>query len=111
MYAAQSVVKELVWERHLLSELGFTQTKPTLLQTDNDGVLKQSTKSINHSTAKHYRIAQAYIRSMAENKTVTVERVDTAQNPADFFTKALHFPVFKRHRATIMGPQSPAHSI
>jgi hypothetical protein len=37
----QSLVKEVVWERHLLSELRFRQSKPTLLPTDNDGVLKQ----------------------------------------------------------------------
>jgi hypothetical protein len=104
----QSLVKEIVWERHLLSELRFCQSKPTLLLTDNDGVLKQSTKAINHSTAKHYRIAQAYIRSMVRNQTIKVDRVDTAANPADLFTKALHAPAFHRHRATIMGPQSPA---
>ena len=63
-YAMQSLVKEVVWERHLLNELRFPQPKPTLALTDNDGVLKQSTKAINHSTAKHYRIAQAYIRSI-----------------------------------------------
>ena len=106
-YAMQSLVKEVVWERHLLSELRFHQCSPTLLLTDNDGVLKQSTKAINHSTAKHYRIAQAYIRSMVQNQTIKVDRIDTAANPADLFTKALHAPAFHRHRATIMGPQSP----
>ena len=106
-YAMQSLVKEVVWERHLLRELRFPQSNPTSLATDNAGVLKQSTKAVNHSTAKHYRIAQAYIRSMVNNKTIEVERVSTEDNAADLFTKALHAPTFLRHRATIMGPQTP----
>lgn len=106
-YAMQSLVKEVVWERHLLDELRFPQSEPTHLSTDNDGVLKQSTKAVNHSSAKHYRIAQAYIRSMGENGTIKVGRVDTAKNPADLFTKALHAPSFVQHREAIMGPQSP----
>ena len=77
----------------------------TSVLTDNDGVLKQSTKAINHATAKHYRIGQAYIRSKVDDQTVNVEGVNTSQNPSDFFTKALLRPVFDRHRHAIMGPQ------
>jgi hypothetical protein len=67
-------------------------------------VLKQSTKAINHSGAKHYRIGQAYIRSNGDDGIVLVEGIDTADNPADIFTKALHATAFNRHCDTIMGP-------
>jgi hypothetical protein len=106
-YAMQSLVKEVVWARQLLDALRFPQPNPTTLLTDNDGVFKQSTKSINHTTAKHYRIAQAYIRSKVDDGTAKVNRVETSRNPADLGTKALHAPLFCRHRDTIMGPQSP----
>ena len=104
-YAMQSLVKEVVWDRHLLSQLHCRQTKPTDLLTDNQGVLQQSTKAINHSTAKHYRIAQAYIRSKVDDQTIKVGSVHTSKNAADIFTKALHAPPFTAHRLTIMGPQ------
>jgi hypothetical protein len=106
-YAMVSLVEEIVWERHLLHELRYAQSKPTPAATDNDGVLKQSTKAINHSGAKYYRIGQAYIRSNGEDNTVKVEGIDTADNPADIFTKALAASAFTRHRDTIMGPQTP----
>jgi hypothetical protein len=61
-YAMLGLVKTIVWLRILLAELHFEMDEPTELRTDNDGVLKQNTKSINHTTTKHYRIAQAYIR-------------------------------------------------
>jgi hypothetical protein len=106
IYCMVSLVKEVVWERHLLGELGHAQEGPTPAATNNDGVLKQSTKAINHSTAKHYRIGQAYIRSNGDDGIVQVEGIDTADNPADIFTKALHATAFTRHRDTIMGPQT-----
>ena len=104
-YALQSLVKEVVWDRHMLSSLKAPPQAPTIVLTDNDGVLKQSTKTINHTAAKHYRIAQAYIRRKGEDGTILVGGVDTTMNPTDMFTKALHAPLFKRHRHTIMGPQ------
>jgi hypothetical protein len=55
--------------------------------------------------AKHYRIAQAFIRMLTESKMVNVRRVDTTENPSDTFTKALPKAAFEKHRLAIMGPQ------
>ena len=103
-YAMKDLVHQTVWTRALLDELGIPMTEPTELETDNDGVLKQSTKTVN-TTAKHYRIAQAYIREKVRELAVAVLGQDTAKNASDLFTKALHAPLFKRHFDTIMGPQ------
>jgi hypothetical protein len=106
-YAMLSLVKDTVWLRTLLSELGFPMEAPTPLRSDNDGVVKQSTKAINHTTAKHYRIAQAYIRQHVLDSIVVVKGEDTHFNESDIFTKALGREAFQRHQASIMGPQSP----
>jgi hypothetical protein len=108
-YAMESLIKELLWERHLLEELKHAQSEPSVALTDNDGVLKQSTKAVNHTTAKHYRISQAFIRSH-NGSAVTVAGVDTDKNPSDMYTKALHTVPFVRHRAAIMGPQVAGQS-
>ena len=78
--------------------------------TDNDGVLKQETKSVNHSIAKHYRIAQGFIRMVTLGKVVEVLRVDSELNQSDTLPKPLAKLLFERHRTTIMGPQSPPSS-
>ena len=106
-YAMQSLVKETTWARGLLAELHHPMQGPTPLRTDNDGVLKQSTKAINHTTAKHYRIAQAYIRQQQADGLIEVHGEDTNENEADISTKALHAPLFKKHALSLMGPQSP----
>jgi hypothetical protein len=105
-YAYMSLCKEIIWLRQLLQELGCAQLGPTVGLCDNEGVVSQSTKAINHTTAKHYRIAQSFIRQLCQSLVVTVEHVDTADNSADLFTKALPYLAFARHRFSIMGPQS-----
>lgn len=106
-YALVSLVKEVIWSRHLLRELGFGQVSPTVLRTDNAGVFKQSTKAINHTTAKHYRISQAYIRQQVLEKELVVAQEESEKNETDALTKALHAPSFVRHRLALMGPQWP----
>lgn len=73
---------------------------------DNQGVVKQTTKFANHAAAKHYRIQQAVIRERVARNEMVVDYVKSEENPADFFTKALHARQFAKHRLTIMGPQS-----
>jgi hypothetical protein len=106
-HALVALVKEVVWLRHLLHDLGHPQLSPTITATDNRGVLTQSTKCINHTRSKHFRVAQAYIRSKDNDGTVKVTDVPSKLNPSDFFTKPLHWRLFQQHRLAILGPQLP----
>ena len=106
-YAFQELCKDVIWIRLLLRELGFAMPGPTPCRTDNDGVLKQATKAVNHAMAKHYRIAQAFIRMLTTSREIVVLRVNSEDNPADTFTKPLPKGPFIKHRLTIMGPQDP----
>jgi hypothetical protein len=110
-YAHVSGCKEVVWDRLLLRELNFPMLRPTPVKVDNDGVVKQSAKAINHASAKHYRVSQAYIRHLNDNQTVKTTEVNTKYNDADFLTKALPAAAFQRHRLAVMGPQEPPSSI
>ena len=78
---------------------------PTALDTDNQGVHIQSTKAINHATAKHFRVAQAFIRSKGEDGSIRVNKIGTNDNHSDFLTKALCSELFRKHRDVVMGPK------
>jgi hypothetical protein len=103
-YALAGLVKDTVWTRHLIANIRRPQKIPTELDTDNQGVHIQSTKAINHATAKHYRISQAYIREKGADGSVHVNKVGTTDNHADFLTKALCAELFFKHRDAVMGP-------
>jgi hypothetical protein len=105
-YAFFNLLKEVIWERNLLSELGFPQQNPTYCYSDNDGVIIQSTKVVNHATAKHYRIAQAFIRQVCADGVAKAIPIHTSLNPSDIGTKpSLSASTFQRHVLSIMGPQ------
>ena len=106
-YAVAACLRDVIWIRLLLSELGATQTNPTAIDCDNQGVFLQSTKQVNHAVAKHFRINQAFIRQNGEDNISQVNKVNTQVNASDTFTKANYAAVFKQHRLTIMGPQAP----
>lgn len=104
-YAFFSLLKQIIWERNMLGELGFPQLDPTPCYCDNDGVITQSSKAINHSAAKHYGISQAFIRQVCDDGIAKAVRVDSQSNPSDIGTKPLPAPLFLKHRMEIMGPQ------
>jgi hypothetical protein len=105
-YALASHIKDTTWIRHLLHDLGCAQTSPTPVDTDNQGTFLQSSKQVNHATAKHFRVSQAYIRgAQMEDNLVKVNKVETQRNGADIFTKPLSKELFRRHKLAVMGPQ------
>ena len=103
-YALGSLTKDVVWTRQLAADIRRPQKLPTEINTDNQGVHLQATKAINHATAKHFRVTQAYIRSKCEDGSMHVNKVATNLNHADFFTKPLCPALFLEHRNAIMGP-------
>ncbi len=107
-HAAHDACEEIVWLRHIASELGDDVDYPILLRNDNSGVVKQSTKQVNHTAAKHYRVTQAFIREQVSEGLLKIEQVASAENTADILTKALGKVLFQKHRTNLMGPQEPA---
>ena len=85
-------------------DFGIPLGGKTVCLVDNAGVVKQACNPVNHAQAKH-RVDQAYIRQRCEDE-IHLEKVASADNPADFFTKPLPGPAFARHRDTLMGPQT-----
>ena len=90
-----------------MEELKFEQKDATTAKCDNDGVLIQSTKMVNHGVAKHFRIAQGFIRDMTKQKVIAPTRVASVDNQSDILTKPLGRLLFEKHRLSIMGPQQP----
>lgn len=103
-YAFHSMTKNALWVKELMYELKMGGLEPTPLFTDNEGVVKHSTKAVNHTKAKHFRIAQAFIRQQQDNEVIDAGHVGSQNNPADMFTKPLNRVTLGKHRDVVMGP-------
>ena len=73
--------------------LGFAQTNPAVrgqLWRGLDGLQPRGPQ-----LSKHVRLACHYVRELADEKVIAPQRVPSADNLADFFTKAVAGPTFK----------------
>jgi hypothetical protein len=91
------------WWRDFLKEIGlFMVNEPTLVQEDNTSAIALA----NHGSAtrsRHFNIAFYKVKDTIEFGDMKLVRVDTAENEADFFTKALPPARFIKHRDALMG--------
>ncbi|CAI7913924.1 unnamed protein product [Closterium sp. NIES-54] len=81
-------VKEVVWLRRLLEEIGVCQKEPTVILCDNDSAVKLANNACLHGLTKHIRPKWHWVRRLLD-KEVQLEIVKTHQQAADILTKRL----------------------
>ena len=101
--AGSEAACELVSERGILGEIGFVQTKPTLLKMDNTSAIDLANDPMYHSKAKHIARRDLFIRELIEHGEIRTEYIKTSLNIADALTKPLTKQAFLAHRAALMG--------
>ncbi|CAI5536344.1 unnamed protein product [Closterium sp. Naga37s-1] len=82
-------VREIVWHRRLLDELGEEQQGPTPLYYDRQGVISLAKNPVLHGLTKHMRVKWHWTRSMVAAGEVELHYVKTTRQPADMMTKRL----------------------
>ena len=103
-WAAVEAVKEIIWFRGLLAELGFPQTQPTTIYADNASMITLAEHfSGNHSKVKHFMTRVNFLIEKINDKTITFQHVRTEDNIADILTKPLGPADFERLRPLLLG--------
>lgn len=102
-YAGVMAVKHIIWFREMLKEVGLEQKDPTVLRGDNQTMVQQTEVSMNHERSRHYRIAQAFIRSAVEERIVKVVHDRSDNLEADVNTKILGKVKFVKFFNRILG--------
>ncbi|CAI7839323.1 unnamed protein product [Closterium sp. NIES-53] len=82
-------VREIVWQRRLLAELGEEQQGPTPLYCDSQGAIALAKNPVLHGLTKHMRVKWHWTRSMVAVGEVELRYVKTTGQPADMMTKRL----------------------
>ena len=100
--AASEAAKEAKYYREFAAELGFPQTQPTPLLVDNTAAINLSYNPEHHNRTKHIDRRHFYVRELVEDHVLHVQYVNSADNLADFFTKALPPRQFFKLRDAIM---------
>ncbi|KAE8992242.1 Retrovirus-related Pol polyprotein from transposon TNT 1-94 [Phytophthora rubi] len=87
--ALSDCVKECVWIRRLLKEIGAEQVGATVIYEDNQGAMALAKNVGYQARTKHIDIRYHFIRKKVVSNEVELEYVDTKNQLADFMTKGL----------------------
>ncbi|SPO27395.1 uncharacterized protein UTRI_10512 [Ustilago trichophora] len=82
-------VKDIIWTRSLLDELGLRQYSPTNIHVDNAAARQLAADPKFHSRTKHIDVKFHFIREHVGNNKVKIVPVTTLQQKADCLTKML----------------------
>ncbi|XP_072375542.1 uncharacterized protein [Diabrotica undecimpunctata] len=86
-------VREALWLRNFLKEIGI-DVSPVNIFVDNQSAIKLTQPQQFHSRTKHIDIKVHFVRDECKNKNICVSYVNTSNQLADLFTKALSKTVF-----------------
>lgn len=81
--------QELLWLRNMMRILGYGDSEPTKLETDNLGAMHLTTKSIFHGRTKHIEIQYHWIREVVNQGDMVVVHCPSSEMMADLLTKSL----------------------
>jgi histone deacetylase 1/2 len=89
-YALNAAAKEAIFLRDILTFLNLTPPGPTPIFCDSSGARSVATNpGIHHPRMKHLRVAVHKIQEFVDLKDISIHEINTADNIADIFTKAL----------------------
>ena len=86
-FAMCAAVKEILFFRDLLVDLGFTFSGPTRLATDNKSVVDLTFDAVAFKKTKHILRAAEFVRDLAHRRVISVHWIAGHNNPADILTK------------------------
>ena len=92
--AATEVVKEAIWLKGLVGDLGL-QRDDSVVFCDNQSAIHLTKNPMYHERSKHIAVKYNFIRETVSEGIVAVKKVATVDNPADMMTKPVPLHKFK----------------
>jgi hypothetical protein len=92
--AAVESVKEAIWLRGLVSDLGLQQNE-TIIFCDSLSTIHLTKNQMYHERTKQINVRYHFLREVVTQGDITLMKIVTAENPADMLTKSVPFFKFK----------------
>ncbi len=108
--ALAQAARELMWLRSIMTELGFSPSKPITLYGDNQASISIAKNPVGHTRAKQIDIRFHYLRELVERAVVSIEYISTTSMLADGLTKPLAPVAFARFLG-MLGLQTITHRL
>lgn len=90
--AACGAVKELMWVKALMGELGWLKSGIEKIFCDNQAAIAIAANPRHHFKSKHMDIRLSFVREKVENRIIALEYRSDAEMIADMMTKPIPSP-------------------
>jgi len=84
--AISEAVKEMIWLRNFLNELGKEQDNASMF-SDSQNAISLAKNPVFHSRCKHIQLRYHFIRELINNGDLCLLKILGSKNPADMLTK------------------------
>lgn len=99
--AANCALTKTMWAQNFLRELSKDKVMRPILNVDNQSAIQWIKNGLFHSKGKHIDIKYKYICEKYKQNKITVNYVNTKNQEADIFTKALSRQTFENLKKMI----------
>ena len=89
----------------------FAEIARTTISTDNIAAQFIANNRVFNNRTRHIDIRYMFIRDLMEEETINLDRVESSNNVADIFTKALSYETFTIHRRNLGVVQRPDFAV
>ena len=89
LYALSDAVRDVIWLRQFLEELGISFKDATVVYQDNKSTIAVAVNPVNHKMTKHIAVRTFHFREQLELKRIIIIYCPTDEMLADGMTKAL----------------------
>ena len=103
LISAASCSQDVAFCRKLANELGFVQTKPTVLHEDNNGCLSLARTGHYRGRSKHFALRFQFISDFIDRGLLNLRYVASKDQLADLGTKSCPWPQLQRMRPRLYG--------
>lgn len=102
LYAEAEAIREVLWLRGLVKELGLRTALGSVVHGDNQSTIAVSKNGIKGERTKHVDVKYHFVTETVERGDVQLKWVASSAQHADIFTKALPVPAFEQLREQLM---------
>jgi hypothetical protein len=105
--AMSETMKMVLHHSYITEELGFKSAYPMIIDVDAAAAKGFADGLGKASRMKHIDIRDAWVQQLRDRKKAEFRRIPGVDNAADFFTKLLNKPNFKKWAEMFMGTLPP----
>jgi hypothetical protein len=92
--AVADAIKEAIWLHGLIEDLGILQKNVKVL-CDSQSAIHLAKNQVHHARTKHIDVRFHFVREIMEEGDILLQKIGTADNPADMLTKVVTGAKFK----------------